>query len=152
MFVDISYLPNQAYNFFGWNGYESVYNMDWEDRDLPDSLYRTAVFYRYENKMFRFKSHFQGMLTGNLKWQAGLQWYNYNIGTVDIDRLNKGKKAENQLPPVSEQPLLYDKYREWGLITEEESEGGDLAECRIDLRQPRQQTQSDERDLVGNCI
>lgn len=126
MFVDISYLPNQAYNFFGWNGNESVYNMDWEDRDLPDSLYRTAVFYRYENKMFRFKSHFQGMLTGNLKWQAGLQWYNYNIGTVDIDRLNKGKKAENQLPPVSEQPLLYDKYREWGLITEEESEGGNL--------------------------
>ncbi len=126
LFVDVSYLPNQAYNFFGWNGYESVYNMDWENRDLPDSIYRTAVFYRYENKMFRFKSHFQGKLTRNLKWQAGLQWYDYNIGTVDIDRLNKGKKDDKKLPPVSEQPLLYDQYREWGLIDESEAKGGNI--------------------------
>ena len=23
--IDVSYLPNQAYNFYGWNGYEAVY-------------------------------------------------------------------------------------------------------------------------------
>jgi hypothetical protein len=31
LFVDVSYIPNQAYNFFGWNGYEAVYNRHWED-------------------------------------------------------------------------------------------------------------------------
>src|SRR5674476_492526 len=42
---DLSYLPDKANNFFGFNGYESVYNKDWMDDKLPSALdggpYRT---------------------------------------------------------------------------------------------------------------
>ena len=31
---DLSYLPNQAATFYGFNGYESVYNKDWMDDKL----------------------------------------------------------------------------------------------------------------------
>lgn len=125
--VDVSYIPNQAYNFFGYNGYEAVYNQEWEDDTEPEDIYKTRVFYRYSNKMFRFKADLNGKIQGKLKWLAGMQWYNFDIGTVDIDKLNKGKNEEDKLPPLPEQPTLYDKYVEWGLIPKDESGGGSLA-------------------------
>lgn len=133
LFVDVSYIPNQAYNFFGWNGYEAVYNQPWEDNEQPDSIYKTGVFYKLDNRMFRFKSDFQGKIHGAISWQAGLQWYDYVIGSVDIDKLNKGKKDENKLPPLSEEPILYDKYIEWGLIPEGEAAGGSLTLIKAGL-------------------
>jgi outer membrane protein assembly factor BamA len=131
--VDLSYLPNHTYNFFGWNGYEAVYNPLWEDDENSNSLYKSRVFYRYQNKMFRFKSDLSGKLSGNFYWLAGLQWYNFDIGTVDVDKLNKGKDEDEKLPPTSEQPGLYDKYVAWGLIPSEEAGGGSLAMVKAGL-------------------
>jgi hypothetical protein len=125
LFLDVSYIPNQAYNFFGWNGYEAVYNADWEDPDADE--YRSAVFYRYDNKMFRFKTDFQGRIKNGFNWLAGFQWYDFKVGPVDIDRLNKGRKDEDKLPPPCEQPGLYKKYIAWGLIPEDEAGGGSLS-------------------------
>lgn len=131
--IDLSYIPNQAYNFFGWNGYEAVYNQDWEDDNQPDSIYKSRVFYRYNNEMFRFKTDLQGPLSGHYRWLAGFQWYNFEVGPVDIDRLNKGKDEDEKLPPLSEQPGLYDKYVDWGLIPEDEAEGGSLVLLKAGL-------------------
>ena len=131
--VDLSYIPNQAYNFFGWNGYEAVYNPQWEDDTQPDSIYRTRVFYRYQNKMFRFKTDLNGTIRGNWKWLAGLSWYDFDIGQVDIDRLNKGKDEADKLPPLTEEPTLYNKYLEWGLIPENEATGGSMALLKVGL-------------------
>jgi outer membrane protein assembly factor BamA len=131
--VDVSYLPNQAYNFFGWNGYEAVYNPIWEDDESSNTLYKSRVFYRYQNKMFRFKSDLAGKISGNFYWLAGLQWYNFDIGSVDVDKLNKGKDEDEKLPPTSEQPGLYDKYVAWGLIPQDEAGGGSLAMIKAGL-------------------
>jgi outer membrane protein assembly factor BamA len=43
------------------------------------------------------------------------------MGTVDIDKLNKGKDLEDQLPDTA---LLYDSYVEWGFIAEDQAKGG----------------------------
>lgn len=133
LFVDVSYIPNQAYNFFGWNGYEAVYNPLWEDPDAPGDVYRSAVFYRYDNRMFRFKTDLQGAVNERFNWLAGLQYYDFNVGSVDIDRLNRGRKDNDQLPPLSEQPGLYDKYVGWGLIPEDEASGGSLTLLKAGL-------------------
>lgn len=125
-FADLSYIPNQTYNFYGWNGYEAVYNPSWEDRNNPDGEYRTAVFYRYRNNMFRCKGFLQGQINRDFSWLASLIYYDFRISSVDIDRLNKGKPSDKQLPPLSEQPTLFDLYKQWGLISPEEAEGGSL--------------------------
>ncbi|MCK9270802.1 MAG: BamA/TamA family outer membrane protein [Bacteroidales bacterium] len=124
--IDVSYLPNQAYNFYGWNGYEAVYQPQWEDDEAPEEVYRSRVFYRYDNRMFRFKTDVNGKLTGKFRWMAGVQYYNFDIATVDVDKLNKGKDEADKLPPTSEQPGLYDKYVDWGLIPADEAAGGSL--------------------------
>jgi hypothetical protein len=133
LFLDVSYIPNQAYNFFGWNGYEAVYNPGWEDNDEPGDVYRTGVFYRYDNRMFRFKADLQGNIRGPFNWQVGLQWYNFDVGEVDVGKLNKGRKEDDKLPPVSEEPTLFNKYVDWGLIPDDEADGGHFSLLKAGL-------------------
>jgi hypothetical protein len=123
--VDLSYLSDQAYDFYGYNGYDAVVNYDWIDDSQPEDIYKSRMFYKYDRKMFRFKVDLQGKLSGdNLKWVSGVNLLNFKIGSVDIDKLNKGKEGNEVLPPVSEQPGLYEEYRDWGIITEKEANGG----------------------------
>lgn len=117
---DFSYLTEKALDFYGFNGYETVYNPDLEDDDSED--YISRVYYRHERKLLRVTTDFQGRIHGeSLKWLAGYSFFDIGTGTVDIDRINKGKDKEKQLPDTS---LLYDKYVEWGLIADNERDGG----------------------------
>ncbi|MFO7614728.1 MAG: hypothetical protein R6W71_08835, partial [Bacteroidales bacterium] len=118
--ADLSYLTEKALDFYGFNGYQAVYQPEWEDDEDED--YITRMFYRHERKMFRFTADFQGPLYGEkLLWLAGIGVMNFQTGTVDIDRLNKGKKEEKQLPDTI---TLYDKYVDWGVIPGDEKGGG----------------------------
>ncbi len=120
--IDLSYLPDLANQFFGFNGYESVYNKNWMDVDATD--YKSAMFYSFQRNQFRFRSDFLGKLSGDhLKWTAGFTFQNFKIGSVNIDKLNKGRKVK--LPPVAEEPGLFEVYRDsLGLITANEADGG----------------------------
>lgn len=116
---DLAYLPDMAFNFFGFNGYEAVYNASWAE-DQSDA-YKTRMFYKLKNNTFRFKTDIQFPLAGD-KFLAlvGFNLQQYNISTVDIDRLNRGK--ENNLLPDTE--TLYDHYVDWGIIGDDEKDGG----------------------------
>lgn len=117
---DFSFLTDKALDFYGFNGYDAVYNTSWEDDTETD--YISRMFYRHERKMFRFMTDFQGTLVGKeLRWVAGFGILNNAIAPVDIEALNKGKDDEDKLPDV---PGLYDKYVEWGIISEDEKDGG----------------------------
>ena len=121
--VDLSYLSDRAYDFYGFNGYDAVVNQDWFDDDAAD--YKTRMFYKYDRKLFRFKVDLIGKLSGErIKWIGGINFLNFKLGLVDIDKLNKGKEGDDKLPSHTEQPGLYQKYQEWGIISEEDANGG----------------------------
>ena len=108
-----------AFNFFGFNGYESVYNQSWADDQSTD--YKTRMFYKIQNNNFRFKTDVQFPISGDkIRGLAGINLQNYSISTVDVDRLNQGN-ADNPLPDVE---TLYDQYVNWGIISEDEKDGG----------------------------
>jgi outer membrane protein assembly factor BamA len=120
---DLSYLPDQASHFYGFNGYESVYNKDWMDNDLESPPYRTRMFYRFQRNQFRFKNDLQGKLSGeHIKWSAGFAFQDFKNSSVNIDKLNKGKK--DKLPSVADQPGLFERYQNLGLISANEADGG----------------------------
>lgn len=121
--ADLSYLPDLANHFYGFNGYESVFNADWMDKEA--SAYRSAMFYRHERNQFRFKNDFLGKLSGEkLKWSAGFAFQKFDVNSVDIDKLNKGKD-EDLLPSLSDEPGLFELYRDsLGLISANEADGG----------------------------
>jgi outer membrane protein assembly factor BamA len=123
MTSDLSYLPDRASQFYGFNGYESVYNKDWMDDKLASPPYRTRMFYRYQRNQFRFKNDFQGKLSGDhLKWSAGFALQNFSNSSVNTEKLNKGKKVK--LPTIEEQPGLFERYQDLGLISANEADGG----------------------------
>ena len=127
--TDLSYLPDQAYDFYGFNGYESVLNKNWEKQGNQD--YKTRMFYKYQQKLFRFKTDLQGKFKGShFGWIAGFNLLNYSSSSVDINKLNKGKSEADKLPPVTEQPGLYEKYIQWGLINQKEANGGFIPEIK----------------------
>ncbi len=123
MITDLSYLPDRAYNFYGFNGYESVYNKEWIDDDLSSPPYRTRMFYSMERNLFRFKNDFQGKLAGeHLKWSAGFAFQDFTLDTVNIPKLNKGKSED--LPFNSTMPGLYERYMALGIVPSGEGSGG----------------------------
>ena len=118
---DLSYLPDQASHFYGFNGYESVFNIDWMDDDAAD--YRSSMLYRFQRNQFRFKNDFQGKLAGeHIKWSAGFAFQHFSNSSVDINKLNKGKDV--LLPSVDSVPGIFERYQYMGLISANEADGG----------------------------
>ncbi|MCF8331090.1 MAG: outer membrane protein assembly factor [Bacteroidales bacterium] len=117
--ADLSYLTEKALNFYGFNGYQSVYNPDWEDREHED--YHSRMFYRLERKIFRTFLDFQVPLRGNFRWLLGVGHFNIKVGEVDIDNLNEGRDPEDLLPDTFS---LFTRYKERNWIDAKESDGG----------------------------
>ena len=127
--LDVSYFPDQTFKFFGFNGYEAVYNQNWED-DAKTESYKTRVFYRLKRKFFRVKMDFQGkIIEDKLLWLAGADYYNINTSPVNIDHLNSGK-TDDLLPDTSG---LYQNYVDWNIIPESEKDGGMFGVVKIGL-------------------
>lgn len=122
--ADLAYLTDKTYDFYGFNGYQSVYNEKWTDDAQPLPIYRSRVFYKYDRKLTRFTTDFQGKLKDKrFGWVAGIGLYNFQIDTVDIDKLNEGKSGSDKLPYVKDGDL-FDHYVGWGLISPDERDGG----------------------------
>lgn len=120
MKLELSYLTEQALDFYGFNGYNSYFGAQYLDKTSSD--YISRLYYRHDRKLLRFKSDFQGKLVGKkLRWFAGFSYYNITIGSVDIAKLNEGKDAEEMLPDTAS---LYDKYVEWGVLPHDQINGG----------------------------
>ncbi|MGM0666639.1 MAG: Omp85 family outer membrane protein [Bacteroidota bacterium] len=138
---DLAYLTDQAYDFYGFNGYDAVYNADWTDSDLGPGTYKSRLFYNTDRKLFRFKNDVKGRLAGeHFQWNAGLELKNFQFGPVNIDKLNEGKDEEEQLPDI---PGLYERYIDWGLIGEDEASGGFITTLKAGITY-------DTRDFEAN--
>jgi hypothetical protein len=118
--AEASLLSEQALDFYGFNGANSYFNPAFSD-DMS-SEYISRVYYRHERKLARFKLDLQGSVIGReLRWLAGWEHFGHKIGTVDIEKLNKGQEEADKLPDV---PLLFHKYVNWGIIPADQAEGG----------------------------
>ena len=125
--TDISWLTDKALDFYGFNGYEAVYNPEWEDENNPK--YKSRVFYRHDRDIFRVMTDFQGSIKNtNVRWLAGFASMNIKTAPVDIEALNKKKDKQDPLPEV---PGLYDNYLAWGLIKETGNNGDWINNLKI---------------------
>jgi Omp85 superfamily domain len=123
--TDLAYLYDGAYDFYGFNGYDAVFNKSWADQDINGGTdYRTRMFYREQRKLFRFKNDFVGKIAGeHFFWNAGFAIQNFDVSSVDIAKFNKGKSS-GLLPGVDSVPGLYELYQKWGILSPSEANGG----------------------------
>ena len=118
--VDLTYLPDQMCDFYGFNGYQSDYNASYAKEDAPS--YISRAYYKYRRDLFRFSADMQGHISGDLYWNAGVGLLHFNVGTVDIDRLNSFTKNEEKWLPNT--VTLFDHYVQRGYIRSDEAQGG----------------------------
>ena len=118
--VDLSYLSDQAYDFYGFNGYDAVYQPTWVDTKSSD--YKTRMFYKYDRKLFRFKVDLQGRISGDhIRWISAFNLQNFVLSSVNLQKLNKGKSGSDVLPDTVG---LFQLYQRWGIISPQEANGG----------------------------
>lgn len=118
-FFEASYLTEKALDFYGFNGYQAIYDMDYESMENrlenPDRLY-----YRHARKLFRVKADFQGEIIGQkFRWLGGVAYYGNNIEAVDVEDLNEGKESD-----LLGENSLYQDYADWGVIKADQLGGG----------------------------
>lgn len=126
--TEASLLTEKTLNFYGFNGYNAYYNPGFEKKG--SQLFRSPVFYRMERALVKIKVEFIGKLQGNnLKWFGGLEFMHNALDTVDIGSLNKGRDADDLLPPVG--GGLYGDFIRWGLIPVDQAKGGNTCVFKL---------------------
>ncbi len=118
--VDLTYLPDQMCDFYGFNGYPSHYNPAYSTQG--DDAYITRAYYKYRRDLFRFSADLQGEISKPWYWNVGLGLLNFNVGPVDVARLNKFTKNEDKYLPDT--VTLFDRYVDLTLIRADEASGG----------------------------
>ena len=130
--VDLTYLPDQMCDFYGFNGYQSHYNAPYTSQNDP--AYISRAYYKYRRDLFRLSADIQGPLTLSPSrggapdrgrgwyWNAGFGLLHFAVGPVDVDRLNSyTKKEDKKLPDTVS---LFDYYVANGDIGKSEANGG----------------------------
>ena len=118
--IDLTYLPDQMCDFYGFNGYQSKYNPAYSNQD--DAAYITRAYYKYRRDLFRFSADLQGEIHKPWYWNVGIGLLHFGVGSVDVDRLNKFTKDEDKMLPDT--VTLFDYYVNNGYIHPDEATGG----------------------------
>ena len=133
--MDATYQPDAMCDFYGFNGYQSVYNQDFHKwKKDPDKMnvadYQSRAFYKYKRDLFRFAADVEGTIWKDLKWNAGIGVLGYMIDECNIDMLNGKNEFDPNIPLAEQKAMnkdiegLYEKYIKWGLIDQAEARGG----------------------------
>lgn len=127
---------DKALDFYGFNGYASWYDYDRVALGKGNSKgpqdpeqYLYSPYYRVNRSQFIGKTDLTGSLGGHWSWEAGLHFRLVEEGTIDRESINKGKADYNRFP--DSEPTLFEKYRSWGLIGDDEADGGHYGSVRI---------------------
>lgn len=131
---------DKAMDFYGFNGYESFYDFEKIQSGNDGSSFLYTPYYKIDRTMVQFKTDFIGKVTDHFKWELGYHATYIKLGSINRASINKGK-AESQMFP-DDALTLYEQYRQWGLISDAEANGGLISALRFGL-------QYDSRDKEG---
>lgn len=124
---EAAYTTEKSLDFYGFNGYESNFNVDYEDWETEgNDDFKSKAFYRQQRKVLLLRADLQGKLfLPNTYWLTGISNYNFEMDSVDLDKLNKGSSEDdgNKYIHVSDDNL-FEQYLKHGLIPEDQINGG----------------------------
>ena len=131
---------DKAMDFYGFNGYMSYFDHEkvaaGKDKENHESYIYTPK-YRVNRLAMLFKTDFTGNLWKNkLFWEAGYHLSYIKQGYKDqqalnLEKINKNKEDYKMFP--ADEPTIFDMYRQWGIISEDEAWGGLNSTVRLGL-------------------
>ena len=117
---------DKAMDFYGFNGYMSYFNHEMvtlgKDKENLNNFIYTPK-YRINRLAMLFKADLTGNIWDNkLFWEAGYHLSYFKQGAIDREKINKNKDEEKMFPPS--ETTVFEQYRNWGIISDEEANGG----------------------------
>ena len=116
LFFDCTYFNAKKFDFYGYNGYASPYF----GPSYGVAEGEKSEFYWMRRNQFRLVTSVQRRITGNLYWAAGFGYYNILTDNVTLE----GYDGQN---------TLYQLYRDYGLIRDNEAHGGNVLQFKAGL-------------------
>ncbi|MBR5198033.1 MAG: BamA/TamA family outer membrane protein [Alistipes sp.] len=137
---------DKAMDFYGFNGYMSYYDhakvKAGKDKGNHEQFIYTPK-YRVNRLAVLFKTDFIGNIWDNkFFWEAGYHLNYFKMGyknqqALNYAKINKNKAEDKQFPsdPTAEnyEKPIFDLYREWGIISDDEAWGGITSSVRLGL-------------------
>ncbi len=117
---------DKAMDFYGFNGYMSYFNHEMvalgkDKKNLNNYIYTPK--YRINRVAMLFKTDFTGNIWNNkFFWEAGYHLSYFKQGAINRDKINKNKAEEKKFP--DSEITVFEQYRNWGIISDEEANGG----------------------------
>jgi len=153
MSICTGYYKDAALDFYGFNGYQSIYDMEMlkptfnfegsPDKDSEDynKLYRKFEdkgkmpkgFYRFGRDLIKAKIDFTGEILKNFYWEAGYNFQWVKAGSFKPEGyavLDRSTSPDLYVPGGT---TLFDLYKAWGIIPEDEADGGLTSSIRLGL-------------------
>ena len=138
--TSVTLTNDKAMDFYGFNGYMAHYDhekvaLGKDKKNLDNYIYTPK--YRINRIALLAKTDFVGNIWNKkLFWEAGyhLSYFKQGYkkqGALNLDKINKNKKEEKMFP--ADEPTIFDQYRKWGLISEDEAWGGLNSSVRLGL-------------------
>ena len=116
----------KALDFYGFNGYMSYYDHEMVSLGKDKANQNNYIYtpkYRLNRLAVLFKSDFVGNIWDKkLFWEAGYHFSYFKQGAIDRAKINKNKEEYKMFPDTEK--TLFEQYREWGLISDQEANGG----------------------------
>ena len=131
---------DKAMDFYGFNGYMSYYDYAKVDLGKDKANHNDYIYtpkYRVNRLAMLFKSDFTGNIwQDKLFWEAGYHLSYIKQGYKDqqalnLEKINKNKEDYKMFP--AEETPVFDLYRRWGIISEDEAWGGWNSTVRLGL-------------------
>ncbi len=131
----VTLTSDKAMDFYGFNGYMSHYDHEMvalgKDKKNTENFIYTPK-YRLNRLALLAKTDFIGNIWDNkLFWEAGYHFGYFKQGAIDREKINKNKKDYKMFPDT--ESTIYEQYRRWGLISDEEANGGINSTIRAGL-------------------
>ena len=129
--ASVTYMNDPLYSLWGFNGAAATQNYDvWGNRDMTTPAGKNVNYYGMSRDMLRILANFQGHITDNLNWAAGVNFWKWNLGAMK-DNGVKGDDGSQMYYDTD--ATLYNFLCTSGVLTDAEKDGGISVELNAGL-------------------
>ena len=129
--TSVTYMTDPLYSLWGFNGAAATQNYDvWGNRQMtvPGSG-NNVNYYGMSRTMLRILANFQGRITDNLNWAAGVNFWKWKLG----DMKDNGVDVDGSKKYYDTNATLYSFLDNAGILTDAEKNGGVSVELNAGL-------------------
>ncbi|MBP5571861.1 MAG: hypothetical protein J6X39_04265 [Bacteroidales bacterium] len=141
--ASVTYMTDPLYSMWGFNGAAATQgtqnyfgdNHVWGNRDmttpasLTDPTLTNVNYYGMSREMLRILANFQGRITDNLNWAAGMNFWKWNLGAMK----DNGVDVNGNKMYYNTNATLYNFLCNSGVLTDAEKDGGISLELNAGL-------------------